>query len=201
MKNSLFLILTFLCFISCNKSGNILDTKVKPYGFIHGRQLDYISNIYINPKIFDTIEKNKLLYFLTIDENKPKIINDKIIYPFKKEINNEKICCDYDTSNFYIEKVGNETFLFLFNKEEDKTLFYKLDDDFKGEEKKRKVYDIPTWGIRIGDFVEPNKIVTSNDWEKYKSLNKSYPLKIGTLTLEGSPKYLVSSIDKELLHL
>ena len=87
----------------------------------------------------------------------------------------------------------------MFNKEEDKTLFYKLDDDFKGEEKKRKVYDIPTWGIRIGDFVEPNKIVTSKEWEKYKSLNKSYPLKIGTLTLEGSPKYLVSSIDKELL--
>ena len=199
MKMSFLLIITFLCFISCNKSSNILDTIVKPYGFIHGKQLDYLSNIYVNPKIFDTIEKNKLYNFLTINEDKPKIEKDKIIYPYKKEINKEKICCDYDTSNYYVEKFENETFLFMFNKEEDKTFFYKLDNDFNGNEKKRKVYDIPTWGIRIGDYVEPDKIVTGKDWERYKILNSNFPLKIETLTFDDSPKYLICQINKELL--
>ncbi len=199
MKKSFILILTFLCFISCNNSSNILETDLKLYGFIHGNQLDYTSNIYVNPEMFDSIENKKLLYFLTMYENKPKIEKDKIIYPYKKEINKEIICCDYDTSNFYIEKVKNETFLFMFNKEEDKTLFYKLGDDFKEKEKKRKVYDLPTWGIRIGDYVEPDKIETGENWERYKTLNTNYPLKIETLSFDDSPKYLICQINKELL--
>ena len=197
-----------LFFISCQNINNkISDSKWKIYDsapFIYNFSLDqkqnsdYLENHFNN----DSITYKSLDSLFNKNGFKYSINDTSIILPFEENVNGQKVCCKYDTSNFLIDTLDSKTILYL----------YKYGTMFVSEKKlnlevnKRPQIIIPSWNVELGEFLNEANILDSIKINHYYYINEStttftqhlkqnVEVQLKTLKFEGDSKRLVFELN------
>jgi hypothetical protein len=213
------LILVFL--FSCNNSNrnglkSILEEKVKFRGNLSSSEFgDYEYNDIIGSIKLDTFPKNlslKEFFGRKGNQYEIKILDtEKISFPYPKELNNVKICCEYDTTSIFIESIGEKKYIIIPHYDKGKEWYqnitfndiFEIIDPKSNYIKKRNDIDLPMWGLKIGDYIDKNLIDTSIDIRpeeeqniRHQFLKSDKSIEISTLEFENSNKVLITHIKK-----
>ena len=222
MKNIInLLILVFL--FSCNFSNqndikSILEEKIRYRGsVVSGQFVDYNFNDIVGSKKLDTLPQNIKLSDFMIRKGKQfevKIIDtDKISTPYSTLLNEVEVCCKYDTTTIFSEIVNNKKYIFIPHYNKDKEWFrtfsyniiFEIISPKSNYTKKRIDFDLPMWGLKIGDYIDKSKIDTSievrpkdegGDTIRNQFLKSDKSIEISTLEFEHSNKLLITHIGK-----
>lgn len=209
MKFTLLLFFTLIFLISCNSDG-LFNEKWKTRGNVSslGIEIDakYINlNDIIGTANYDTVEFKTLKELLTINNKTPKENKSFFIVPFEKQINDESVCCEYDTVFYNTEVIKNKKFLFLSYKNAGSITVLES-SKLGGEELKRENINIPSWGVRVGTFVPDSLIVNKLDdtiaidgsRHRTQFLKSNNNVFVSTLKFENTKNSLIFYVEKEI---
>lgn len=216
-------ILSILFLLSCNFSKkndlkSILDEKIRYRGnLVSGQFMSFNNNDIIGSIKLDTLPKNLTLSDFMSRNGKQyeiKIIDtERISIPYRTFLNNVEICCEYDTTSIFTENIGNKKYIIIpqyYKGKEwyDKTSYnhiYEVTNSKSDYNKKRIEIDLPMWGLKIGDYIDKDKIDTTIEIEteieggrtiRNQFLKSDKSIKISTLEFQNSNKLLITHIEK-----
>ena len=212
-------LLSILFLFSCNNSNrndlkSVLDEEIKFRGEVYNGYEDYELNNILVTTFVDTFPKNiKLSDFLTkrIKEGEFKIIDtERISQPYSKFLNGVMVCCSYDTTIIFSENIGNKKYIFIPNGYKLEYFNIGFNEIFEvinpksNYTKKRIDIDLPLWGLKIGDYIDKDKIDTTIEQNmsseggiiRNQFLKSDKSINISTLNFENSNKLLITNIRK-----
>jgi hypothetical protein len=192
------------------EKNRLLDNKWKTRGYVTSlgiqNETKFINlNDIIGNAKYDTIGFKTLKELFTINNNTPKEYDNFFIVPYKKLINDEYACCESDTLFFNTELIKNKKYLFLSYKNKGSVSIMES-SKVDGEEMKREEINIPSWGIRVGSFINDSLLVNklddtiAIDGSRYRTqfLKSNNEVFVSTLKFGNSNKSLVFFIEKEI---
>ena len=224
MKNILTL-LSIVFLFSCNFSKkndlkSILDEKIRYRGnLVSGQFMSFDNNDIIGSIKLDTLPENLTLSEFFISYGKQYVIKiidtEKISIPYTTFLNNVEICCEYDTTSIFTENIGNKKYLIIpsyykggkewYDKIISSNNIYEVINSKSDYTKKRIEIDLPMWGLKIGDYIDKDKIDTTIEIEteieggrtiRTQFLKSDKSIKISTLEFQNSNKLLINHIEK-----
>jgi hypothetical protein len=222
MKN-IITIISIIFLFSCNNSKkndlkSILDEKIKYRGnLVSGQFMSFNNNDIIGSIKLDTLPKNITLSDFISRNGKQyeiKIIDtEKISIPYTTFLNNVEICCEYDTTSIFTENIGNKKYIIIPQYYKGKEWYdkisynhiYEVTNSKSNYNKKRIDIDLPMWGLKIGDYIDKDKIDTTIEIEteieggrtiRNQFLKSDKSIKISTLEFQNSNKLLITHIEK-----
>ena len=223
MKTIIITIFSLVFLFSCNNSNkndikSILDEKIKYRGDVEsGLFSSFNFNDIIGSIKLDTIPKNLTLSDFFGRDGKQyeiKIIDtEKVSFPYSTKLNEVDICCSYDTTMIFTESINNKKYIIIPRQYKSKERFFsysfsrifEVTSSKSDYTKKRIDIDLPMWGLKIGDYIDKNKIETSVEIKpkeeggntiKHQFLKSDKSIEITTLEFEKSDKLLITHIEK-----
>ncbi len=202
----------FLYSCKDNDKDDLLNkVKFKVLGNVLGGEYsDYSRTIFTGFKDLDTISPKSLSSLFTVkDVNKPILLDSFFIYPYSSELNKVEVCCKYDTTIIFTEVIRDKKYLLVPLHIEELRLF-NIYEDINNElnyTKSRPTLDIPTWGVKIGDFVNSDmieeKIEENNSGGGYQKtitrlLKNDNEIEVSTINLNNSNRLMISGIKRTL---
>jgi hypothetical protein len=195
------------CFSGLEKSLLVREIGYVGYNFIEtytAEEETTLDHIFSESDTSRFIEIEKLIS----GDSSYIIMNDSLIFrKIRYSINDETICCEDDTTKYYLEEINKKKYLFLL-KYSDLHL-YELDEKSNIKIRKRTEIIVPTWGLDYGSIIGENAFKDSisyikdyfgtyTDRTKYSIYLNNRDLELNTIRFPSKIERVVSKITKNM---
>jgi hypothetical protein len=196
-KNYILFIAITTLFYSC-KDEDKVRVEIRILGMINEFQINSNSNnsdtiketLSIFPE-FDSSKFKSVEDAFSLNDKKAILKDSVIILNLLKEVNGEKICCQLDTANYFIEKINEKNYMLVLQGYSVIVCEMKKDDEIKP--RPRPYIHLPTWNIKVGSEIDKNAFKDSI--YKYKSPISRLNLTLINRHLINNPDITLSSLE------
>jgi hypothetical protein len=198
------------CFSGLEKS-----FLVKEIGYVGGNFTEnYIAEEdTILDHVFPESDTSKLIEIekLISGDSSYIMMNDSLIFrKIRYSINDETMCCEDDTTKYFVEEINKKKYLLLLKYSG--VHLYELDEKSNIKIRKRTEINVPSWGVEYGSTIGENAFKDSIsyikdyfgtfiDKTKYSIYLNNRELELNTIRFPSKTERVVSKITKNMSQL